>query len=68
MTDRFENLKKACGGAINPETLTQFEIAMREYEVFMSGMRELFFGPCDDGEDAENLAAEMEDKRDRRAN
>jgi hypothetical protein len=50
MADRFENLKKACGGAINPETLAQFEIAMREYEVFMEGMRELFFGPCDDGE------------------
>ena len=50
MTDRFEYLKKACGGVLNPETLTDFEKAMREYEVFMSGMRELFFGPCDDGE------------------
>ena len=64
MTDRFEYLKKACGGVLNPETLTDFQIAMREYEVFMGGMREMFFGP----EDAENLAAEMEDKRDRRAN
>jgi hypothetical protein len=48
MTDRFETLKKACGGVLNPETLTEFQTAMREYEVFMSGMREMFFGP--DGE------------------
>jgi len=51
MTDRFEYLKKACGGVLNPETLTDFQIAMREYEVFMRGMRELFNGPVNDGED-----------------
>jgi hypothetical protein len=51
MTDRFEYLKKACGGVLNPETLTDFQIAMREYEVFMRGMRELFAGPVNDGED-----------------
>jgi len=45
MTDRFESLKKACGGVLNPETLTEFQKAMREYEVFMAGMREMFFGP-----------------------
>jgi hypothetical protein len=42
MTDRFEYLTKACGGVLNPETLTDFQRAMREYEVFMAGMREMF--------------------------
>jgi hypothetical protein len=41
MTDRFATLTKACGGALTVETLTEFQKAMREYEVFMSGMREL---------------------------
>ena len=41
MTDRFATLTKACGGKLNVETLTEFQKAMREYEVFMSGMREL---------------------------
>jgi hypothetical protein len=41
MTDRFATLTKACGGALTIETLTEFQKAMREYEVFMSGMREL---------------------------
>ena len=63
MADRFETLKKACGGVLNPETLTDFQRAMREYEVFMDGMRELF-APV--GEDAENMAAEMADKLERR--
>lgn len=42
MSDRFENLKDACGGVLNPETLTKFQQAMREYEVFMREMRGLF--------------------------
>lgn len=48
MTDRFANLKAACGGSLSPETLTQFEAAMREYKVFMHGMREMFDGTGDD--------------------
>lgn len=43
---RFENLKKACGGSINPESLEEFEKAMREYKEFMGGMRELFGSPA----------------------
>jgi hypothetical protein len=38
MTDRFTNLEKACGGRISVESLTEFQQAMREYEVFMDGM------------------------------
>ena len=41
MNDRFPTLMKMCGGKLNPETLTEFQRAMREYEVFMAGMREL---------------------------
>ena len=37
----FKNLEAACGGRINPETLTQFQAAMREYEVFMRDLRNL---------------------------
>ena len=39
--DQFAKLTKACGGKLNVETLTEFQEAMREYEVFMRGMREL---------------------------
>jgi hypothetical protein len=41
MSDRFANLEACCGGIINPESLTRFQLAMREYEVFMAGMREM---------------------------
>ena len=41
MTDRFANLTKACGGSLTIESLTEFQLAMREYEIFMGGMREL---------------------------
>jgi hypothetical protein len=41
MSNRFANLEAACGGVLNIETLTRFQLAMREYEDFMSGMREL---------------------------
>jgi hypothetical protein len=41
MTDRFANLTKACGGSLTIESLTEFQLAMREYEIFMSGMREM---------------------------
>lgn len=37
----FPALEKACGGRINPETLTEFQQAMREYQEFMSGMRQM---------------------------
>jgi len=54
MTDRFEHLKKACGGVLNPETLTDFQRAMREYEVFMAGMREMF-APVGEPDDDRSL-------------
>ena len=41
MTNRFKNLEACCGGLISIEALTQFQLAMREYEVFMAGMREM---------------------------
>lgn len=41
MTDRFATLTKACGGVLNIETLTEFQKAMREYEVFMDGMGQM---------------------------
>ena len=47
MTDRFATLMKACGGSLSIEALTEFQQAMREYEDFMSGMRELL-APVDD--------------------
>lgn len=37
----WPHLEKACGGVLNPESLTEFQLAMREYENFMGGMREL---------------------------
>jgi len=37
----YPNLEAACGGVINPDTLLTFQKAMREYEVLMSGMRQL---------------------------
>ena len=47
MMDRFATLKKACGGSLSIEALTEFQKALREYEVFMSGMRELL-APLDE--------------------
>jgi hypothetical protein len=41
MSNKYANLEAACGGVLNVETLTRFQIAMREYEEFMGGMREL---------------------------
>lgn len=38
----YEALTKACGGVINPDTLTEFQRAMREYREFMSGARAMF--------------------------
>ena len=38
MSGPFPNLEAACGGRINPETLKQFQKAMREYEEFMAGL------------------------------
>jgi len=43
----YPNLEAACGGVINPDTLLTFQKAMREYEVLMSGMRQLL-APADD--------------------
>lgn len=40
MEDRFANLTAACGGQISIESLTRFQLAMREYEVFMAGIRD----------------------------
>lgn len=37
----YENLEAACGGAITIESIRRFQLAMREYEVFMSGMSRL---------------------------
>jgi len=48
----FEALLKACGGVLNPETLSEFQRAMREYEVFMGGLRELL-RPMSDPEPGE---------------
>ncbi|MET4190616.1 MULTISPECIES: hypothetical protein [unclassified Bradyrhizobium] len=42
MTDTWPNLTKACGGAINPDTLTTFKLAMREYADFMGKAQEMF--------------------------
>ena len=42
MTEPFATLQAACGGRINPETLAQFQKAMREYEAFMALGREMF--------------------------
>jgi hypothetical protein len=42
MKDRSQSgwpaLEAACGGKLTPETLTQFQQAMREYERFMDGL------------------------------
>jgi hypothetical protein len=38
----FPNLEACCDGKLNPEMLKRFQLAMREYEVFMGGMRRLF--------------------------
>ena len=35
MPDKYANLTKACGGALTIESITQFQVAMREYEIFM---------------------------------
>jgi hypothetical protein len=42
MTNRFAALQKCCGGSISIEALEEFQQAMREYEVFMDGMRQMF--------------------------
>ena len=44
----YEKLAKACGGRINPESLEEFEQAMREYKRFMGGMREMFAEPANE--------------------
>ena len=45
MTDRSQfgwpALEAACGGKLNPETLRQFQQAMREYDDFMNGLSAL---------------------------
>lgn len=46
---KFARLEKACGGAINPETLTEFAKTVREYEEFMEMGRRMF-APADDGD------------------
>ena len=61
MTDRFKNLEAACGGVLNIETLTKFQLAMREYEEFMAGMRELL-RPLTPEEAAERAAKETEQR------
>jgi hypothetical protein len=38
MTYKFSNLEAACGGSINPDTLRRFQVAMREYEMFMDSL------------------------------
>lgn len=38
----FPNLEECCDGKLNPEMLKRFQLAMREYEVFMGGMARLF--------------------------
>lgn len=37
----YPNLEAACGGVINPDTLRRFQLAMREYAHFMSGLEQL---------------------------
>lgn len=44
----YKRLEKACGGFINPESLEEFEMAMREYKRFMGGMREMFGEPANE--------------------
>jgi len=52
MPDKYANLTKACGGALTIESITQFQVAMREYEIFMDGMRQLL-APADETEKPE---------------
>jgi hypothetical protein len=47
MIDRFANLTACCDGNLSIENLERFQRAMREYEVFMAGMRELL-APLDE--------------------
>ena len=35
----WPNLEACCDGKLNPEMLKRFQLAMREYEDFMSGLR-----------------------------
>jgi len=57
--DRFATLTKACGGALTIESLTEFQQAMREYEVFMRGMGELL-APIDEPMSREEQYADYE--------
>jgi len=40
--DDYPNLEACCGGAINPDSLRRFKLAMHEYERFMDGLERLF--------------------------
>jgi hypothetical protein len=52
MSDPYKNLTAACGGRINPETLAQFQKAIREYEMFMVELGKMF-APIDTGEESQ---------------
>ena len=51
----WPNLEACCDGKLNPEMLQRFQLAMREYEDFMSGMSALLAPkrdiPADDWRD-----------------